>query len=163
MMVDEADIVDLVGGGGGTTKGGNNKRPLTPVAPGEMPMSPMMSRAPPKRKPGPLPQHVTARRPSTPVHSPTPPPTPLVAPAAPSPPPAPVSLNYGRPPEPMGMWAQPANGEVNLPSIDTGPALMANDVGNIFPQVVTYLPPVSVNMSALPPVIKPMLNGGNLT
>ncbi|XP_026493645.1 integrator complex subunit 6 [Vanessa tameamea] len=152
MMVDEADI-DPMGavrnsGGGGV---GGKRGAESPRA------------APPKRKAGPLPQHVVARRPSTPA-SPPPPAAPP-APAAPCPPsalsalsplaplsplspvtarrpssplaPVPTDLPSGRPPE------EPPNVETEGPS-----------------------PPLSPQPAAptnLPPVIKPFLNGDAYT
>ncbi|XP_041975275.1 integrator complex subunit 6 [Aricia agestis] len=137
MMVDEADIDPLgaVRGGGGA---GGKRGAESPRA------------APPKRKAGPLPHHITARRPSTPkspptVVSPSPPLSPA-PPAAPSPArrpasplaPVPADLPSGRPPEePM--------------LVDTG----GPSVAPAFPQPST--PP------NLPPVVKPFLNGDAYT
>ncbi|XP_026319530.1 integrator complex subunit 6 isoform X2 [Hyposmocoma kahamanoa] len=161
MMVDEADIDPLgtirssAGGGVGGKRGSESPRA-----------------APPKRKAGPLPLHVTARRPSSPA-----PPTPVVrtppplapispiapmAPLSPSPPaspaapqspvttrrpasplaPAPSDLPSGRPPE-------------EPPTVDTGGPVSGPPT-----------PPISTPAVAppnLPPVVKPFLNGDAYT
>lgn len=121
MMVDEADIDPMGavrnsgGSGAGGKRGAENPRA-----------------APPKRKAGPLPQHVVARRPSTPTpHAPLSPAPPAAPPALPAhpphpapvtPPPAaplspvttrrpasplapvPSDLPSGRPPEVSSLW-----------------------------------------------------------
>lgn len=99
-MVDEADMdpvgaVRSGGGGAGGKRGADSPRA-----------------APPKRKAGPLPQHVVARRPSEPLEPPTIPPPPVLptAPVTPLSPvtarrpasplaPVPSDLPSGRPPE----------------------------------------------------------------
>ncbi|XP_023951174.2 integrator complex subunit 6 [Bicyclus anynana] len=145
MMVDEADIDPLgaVRGSGGGGIGGK-RGSETPRA------------APPKRKAGPLPQHVVARRPSTPpvpaiitLHMPatssvvSPPPTAPLSPVMtrrPASPLAPVpsDLPSGRPPE-------------EPPNVDTGgPSTPVSS-------------PQPVAPTNLPPVIKPFLNGDAYT
>lgn len=90
MMVDEADIdpMGAVRGAGGGGAGGKRGA--------ESPRA-----APPKRKAGPLPQHVVARRPSSPAPpaspaSPAPPPPAAPHPAAPYA--LPLPLAFGPPP-----------------------------------------------------------------
>ncbi|XP_022117379.2 integrator complex subunit 6 isoform X1 [Pieris rapae] len=147
MMVDEADIDPLgaVRGSGGSGVGGKRGA--------ESPRA-----IPPKRKAGPLPQHIVARRPTSPAppspaHTPpllspalsfsTPPPSPAAAPLSPvsrrpaSPlAPVPSDLPSGRPPE------EPPNVESGgTASTASAPAAPAN----------------------LPPVIKPFLNGDAYT
>lgn len=151
MMVDEADI-DLVGGGGGNNRVGT-KRLMNPLAPGEMPMGPLGVRNPLKRKPGPLPPHFTARRPSS-----TSPVSPLISPLITNPVSEMPSGVYGRPPEPMNMWGHQTNGDLNLPSIDTGPSLELG-ANNVFSQVATYQPQSPASMGT---PVKPLMNGGNI-
>ncbi|CAH2050265.1 unnamed protein product, partial [Iphiclides podalirius] len=150
MMVDEADIdpMGAVRGGGGS--GASGKRGA------ESPRA-----APPKRKAGPLPQHVVARRPSSPAPQSAPLPAPLAAPLvapSPAPPPAaplspvstrrpasplapvPSDLPSGRPPE-------------EPPNVDTGGSTVTIPV-------VTSPPATPTN---LPPVVKPFLNGDAYT
>lgn len=90
MMVDEADIDPMGavrnsgGSGAGGKRGAENPRA-----------------APPKRKAGPLPQHVVARRPSTPTpHAPLSPapPSPAALPALPAHPPHPAPAPSAPPP-----------------------------------------------------------------
>ncbi|XP_014356267.2 integrator complex subunit 6 [Papilio machaon] len=159
MMVDEADIdpMGAVRGAGGGGAGGKRGA--------ESPRA-----APPKRKAGPLPQHVVARRPSSPAPPPSSPPPAAPHPATPyaltlplpppfaSPPPAaplspvtarrpasplapvPSDLPSGRPPE-------------EPPNMDTGG-----------PTITLPVPPSPpVTPTNLPPVVKPFLNGDAYT
>lgn len=87
MMVDEADIDPLGAVRGSGSGGAGGKRGS------ESPRA-----VPPKRKAGPLPQHVVARRPSTPPVPPTPPHLPMTSAVASPPPAAPLSPVMARRP-----------------------------------------------------------------
>ncbi|XP_077295823.1 integrator complex subunit 6 [Arctopsyche grandis] len=158
MMVDEADI-DLVGGGSGTGTRVGTKRPISPMVAGELGVG-IMSRTLPKRKPGPLPSHFTARRPLTPT---PPPPLPPPPPPQPKPVVVPFELSigvYNRSPEVPSPWSHPTNGEVTSPTIENMiPAIPdLGSSGNMFSQIASYQP-MPANLNSLPPVVKPMLNG----
>ncbi|GBP98607.1 Integrator complex subunit 6 [Eumeta japonica] len=136
MMVDEADIDPMGSVRGGSQTGAGGKRAGEPL---------VRAALPPKRKAGPLPQHVQVRRPSSPAPPspvPSPPTTPtsrrpaaLLAPLAMSP--VPSELPSGRPPE-------------EPPVVDTGGAT----------PVAAAPAPAPLN---LPPVVKPFLNGDAYT
>ncbi|XP_059061896.1 integrator complex subunit 6 [Achroia grisella] len=151
MMVDEADVdpVGAVRSGGGGVGAGGKRGAESPRA------------APPKRKAGPLPQHVVARRPSSPAppsplppapHSPpTPPPAPAPPPPAPLAPLSPVSLR--RPASPLAPVPS------DLPS-GRPPEEPPNVESSGAPPPP---PPVVAAPTNLPPVIKPFLNGDAYT
>ncbi|CAK1544644.1 unnamed protein product [Leptosia nina] len=158
MMVDEADIdpMGTVRGSGGGGVGGKRGA--------ESPRA-----APPKRKAGPLPQHIVARRPTSPapmspVHRP-PSPMSLVLPASPvphstppaSPAAAPLSPVSRRPASPLAPVpsdlpsGRPPEEPPNVESGGTpGPAAPAAPA-----------PPAAP--ANLPPIIKPFLNGDAYT
>lgn len=157
MMVDEADI-DLVGGSssGSNTNRVTNKRPISSVVSGDAGIG-IVLRGPPKRKPGPLPPHFTARRPTTPI------PTPPSSPA----PPIVISdvtvSQYVRSPELVNAWSHPTNGEIISPVIDNVVQIISDmgTPGNMFSQIASYQP-LPANLTSLPPVVKPLLNGGKM-
>uniref|UniRef100_A0A8D9AIE5 Integrator complex subunit 6-A n=1 Tax=Cacopsylla melanoneura TaxID=428564 RepID=A0A8D9AIE5_9HEMI len=138
MMVDEADI-DLVGGGGGSPhKGGGSKRSSS---------GDVTPRLASKRKPGPIPRHVTVKRQRTSSTSSlesegsTPPPSPAPSPPPPSLSPCPSPLSSPSSPYPM------SNGLPDpVPDEDTGgPLTIAEDP----------LPPLDHPPPPAPPILLP--------
>ncbi|CAK1601893.1 unnamed protein product [Parnassius mnemosyne] len=146
MMVDEADIDPMGAVRGGAGGGAGGKRGV------ESPRT-----VPPKRKAGPLPQHVVARRPSSPAPQPAPQPAPLPAPPPAAPPAAPLSpITARRPASPLApVPSDMPSGRPpeDPPNMDTG--------GPTINLPVATAPPVTP--TNLPPVVKPFLNGDAYT
>ncbi|CAH2238969.1 jg19293 [Pararge aegeria aegeria] len=144
MMVDEADM-DPQGTVRGSGVGGigGKRGSETPRAP------------PPKRKAGPIPQHVVARRPSTPPVPPIPPNLPVTSTVATPPPTAPLSpVMVRRPASPLAPVPS------DLPSGRPPEEPPNVDTGGPSTPVSTPQPVTPAN---LPPVIKPFLNGDAYT
>ncbi|XP_004930243.1 integrator complex subunit 6 [Bombyx mori] len=138
MMVDEADI-DPVGGAvrGGAGGGAGGKRG-----------SDLPRVTPPKRKAGPLPQHVVARRPSS---SPAPPLSPPAVPLSVSPQPAPLAIRRPTSPlTPLPSDLPSGRPPEEPPNLDSGGSVCAAPC----PPAPPLAPPAN-----LPPVVKPFLNG----